>query len=431
MRSITIGTRMARLRPRKSALAAAAVLSAALLLSLASCQNNYGIYASIQQEEPGSTTGPFYETSVGKVIKFGSVYYAQRSTLDSSADGVNWNPSPVKIAGFDTNYACLSMASNATALYVIAYGIDSSNNPYGLGLYSTTDGSTWTPVITNDSAMESIFEANGNIFIVDHTGPGATQASPTTTLNDAWSLHYLSGPQTLTAVPVTNLPNGSPIVGVAYAYSYYWLIAAADQSGGVYGGVYAMASASLGSGSFTAAGSGSTAGIPSIIDPLAIMTAASTGVLYIGDYSGNVYRITTSGTAFTAISSAVSSYSIACFAEVPTSLSSNVILAGLGMSSWSLGNAGIDYGYVQLDPSSSTLAPTSGDSSVTVPNNTNYDTTIYGKPVNYLSWIPDGSGTSGKLYAGTASAGISAASGLWLDPWNNSSNPAWSGWSPE
>ncbi len=398
MRSFTkagVGARIGRVA---FSLAAAALIAGAF----GACNNDYGIYASIQQETPGSTSGPFYKTSVAKVLKFAvdSKFYAQRSTLASSADGTtNWTT--VSIGSFGTNYACIGFGATTTALWAV---ID------GAGLYTSTNGSTWTQAIadptsnqTNSPMIDNLFVAGNTVFIEYHNELGTTSTST----DDTYSLATVSG-TTPTAVTLSGISTNTSITGIAYDGTNYWI----TTTSGVY-------SAGSSAGPFALDSSAPSGKLDSIA------ASGSAGTIYVGSDAGYAYKHTGSGwTASPALT-----YAVTALTEVPvaTSVSSGgfVLLAGLGANSSTLSSSSINYGYVQIDPANFTATPVGGESSAIVNgNSTNYDITLLYKPVNDFYF----DGASGRLFAGTASANISGATGLFTA---TVSGTTWSGWSTE
>lgn len=377
-------------------LAAAILGTLALAASLSACNNNYPIYGSIQLEQPGSTNGPFYKTTVGMVLAFNGKYYAQRATIASSSDGTNW--SMVSMGNLGSNYFCTGLAATTTELWAVVDGV---------GLYKSGDGATWTQVLpdptsnqTGSPMIDNVFTANNVVFIEYHNENGTT----TTTLDDTWKLTIPNGvnPTTLT-VPSGSNSNSASIRAIAYADGSYW--AATDI------GLYASTTADA---VFTLDNSGPTGKIDSL---LAVGTT-----LYVGTDAGAVYKRTTGGT-WSNVSSLT--YAVTALAEVPVPTSvypgGFALLAGYGANSSTVSSTSVGYGYVQLDPVSLTVI--SGGSSAVASNATNYDTTLSGKPIEAFLY------TGTRLFAATASAGISGASGLWLTTWDGSTS-TWGGWSP-
>lgn len=365
---------------------AGAVAALALASALSSCNNDYGIYASIQQETARNNSGPFLRVSVGDITSAGSTYFARAATIQKSTDTTTW--AEVSIGALGTNYFCSSMASDGATLYAAING---------QGLYSTTDGSTVTPVLA-DSLIESVSVANGKVFIVDHNENGTT----TTTADDIWTLKTVSG-STATAVALTGFAaSGTSIGKVVWDGTDYWVITGA--------GIYFSTAAG---GPFT---QDSSTGAPTgILDSIAA-SPSTTGRIYVGSDASTAY-MRDGGSWKTFSASMTGAVTALVEVPVPTSVSSGgyVLLAGLGATS--AGTSSSTSGYYQLYPSTPAVAGVFGDSSALVPNATNYDTSLSGKPVNNFYYQ---AGT-GRLFAAVTASGTSNAYGLWMATYSASS----------
>ena len=402
-------------------LAAAMLGAIAIAASLSACDNAYPIYGSIQLEKPGATVGPFYMTSVGKVVALGGKYFAQRANIATSADGSSWNL--VSIGSLGNGYYCTGLAATST-------GLPATSTLYAVvdtqGLYASKDGTTWTLVpgmadpTTNQTAspmIDNVFVANNVVFVEYHNEGGTTGTTTAGSTDDTYNLSASFDGTTFS--PVTFSSGGAaiskmPFAGAAYADGSYWIIA----KDGLYSSAaFSSASPNAAFAQVTEPGA-PPSGAP--IDSIIATSTAST--LYLGTDAGAVYKRMTGG-SWSNVGSLT--YAVTALAEVPISPTATVIIAGFGANSSTIASLSISYGYIQLDPTS--LGVTSGGSSAIVPNSTNYDTTLSGKPIN--SFLYDA--TNKKLFATTASAGLSGASGLWT----TSCDPttfAWSsnGWSP-
>ena len=403
---------------------AAAVLGALAIASLSSCDNSYPIYGSIQQEKPGATAGPFYMASVGRALAFNGDYFVHRANVAASADGSSWNL--VSVGSVGTGYFCTGLAATSTALYAV---INSQVPDKGLGLYSSANGSTWTLALadptsnqTSSPMIDNVFVANNAVFVELHNENGTTGTSTAGSTDDTYTLSASFDGSTFSPVVFGNGGASSstmPFLGAAYADGAYWIIAK--------DGLYASAafSSTSPSGSFSQVTESGAPPTGAAID--CIMASTSTpSTLYLGTQAGAVYKRTTGGSGIGSGQwSNVGSltYAVTALAEVPVSPTATAILAGLGANSSTTASLSISYGYIQLDPAS--LGVTSGGASAIVPNSTNYDTTLSGKPVTSFFYDPVGK----MLFASTDSANLAGASGLWTTTWNGSS---WSsnGWSP-
>ncbi|MEI6388804.1 MAG: hypothetical protein WCQ50_19485 [Spirochaetota bacterium] len=365
-------------------------LVAASLLALA-CNNDYGIYASIQEEPAGASSGPFYRTSVFEVISFNSALFARRSTIAKQGADNSW--STVLIADLGTAYSCIGLVKvGGTTLYAAISG---------KGLYSSADGSTWEQSLA-DSSIDSIYAANGKLFLSDHDEKG----TPAVTTDDEWTLSVVSGGARSAAV--TGLPLNSPPLGLVHDGSAYWAIAGSS--------VYSAASES---GPFTAC---TETGTPSVALS-SLLSSATPGVIYVGGAAGTIYRRAGAPSAWTPYSATSSAFPITTIREVPGSTAS-ILLVGFGATTAGGG------GYLEANPDSlATIKDrrtSTTDVYATTPA-TNYDTTMSGRPVNDFTYVPAATGTGGKLYASLVTAGIAGASGLYAADFDGT---AWSslGW---
>lgn len=356
---------------------------------LAACDNSLPVYASIQEEQPGAKEGLFYRASVGGVLKFGGKYYAQRSTLAVSSSGTEGTWSTVSITDLGTDYACTGLAADGTALYAAING---------KGLYKSTDGSSWS-LDRSDTAIDQVFAANGQILYVDHSEGGTSASSA----DDTWTIKWYGAGTDTVLGPRATSPYSASVKGIAYANGLYW--AATDI------GLYSAGSAGA---VFVADSSGGPTGkLDSILASPSVATR-----FYVGTDAGVVWAYN----AGTWTSSSSLTYAVTALCEVPTA-SGTRLLAGLGANT-TTGTSSVSYGYSILDPAA--LGSTTTDSGTIASSSTNYSTTLYQKPINAFCY--DGTVSPARLFAATASAGITGATGLFTATWDGS---AWSGWSTE
>ncbi|MFZ4617139.1 MAG: hypothetical protein ACOYM2_13205 [Rectinemataceae bacterium] len=364
-------------------------LVTASLLALA-CNNDYGIYASIQEEPAGASSGPFYRTSVYEITSFSGSLFARRSTIAKMTGG-SWSTLPV--ADLGKAYSCIGLAKVAdTTLHAAIYG---------KGLYSSTDGSNWSRLI-EDASIDSIHSANGKLFISDHSEMG----TPTVTTDDVWTLHAVSGG--VKSAPLAGLPPGSPLAGLVHDGTLYWAIAGST--------LYSAASEA---GPFTACvEAGAPSGALSCIS-----SSATAGVIYVGAATGTVYRRDGATPSWISASASSSSFPVEAIREIPGATAS-ILLVGFGSTTAGGG------GYLEANPLTLGILKDRHTSSTAIYATTpatNYDTTMSGRPVNDFTYVPAATGTGGKLYASLVTAGITGASGLYAADFDGT---AWSslGW---
>lgn len=110
-------------------------------------------------------------TRVNDMVEFNNKLYACTSggLIYESADGNNWTMNMPADTGFNNNnnYSFKSMAVFQNRLYVTA-----NNSTTGAEIWNTSDGLTWSPVMTggftNGSSMNQINDlltANGKLWV--------------------------------------------------------------------------------------------------------------------------------------------------------------------------------------------------------------------------------------------------------------------------
>jgi hypothetical protein len=361
---------------------------------LGSCDNNYGIFDSIQSETKGASSGPFSRASVGEVLSFGGYTWARRSNIVNLANGASaW----AAAQGLPPNYVCTSMATDGTKLYAALFGV---------GVYETSDGSTWTAESGASFAgksIETLFAYGAARFALDHA-EGATST---------WTLYPFSG-GALQAPATFDLQAtlGIPILGMTYAGSSWWAFTSTKMYKSSDGTTFAACA----DASFPSSISGEISAIYSTSD----------GVVYFGSSGGTVYRRDATGT-WTGPASTNGSLPVRALIEVGSGAATR-LLVGLGATT-TVSTAG----YYELDTSARSLGAVilGNDSNAILTGGgttgtTNYDTNLGGKPVNGFYSI--GTTTGIRLYAAVSAAGISGASGLYYDDFNGIS---WSRWTSE
>lgn len=141
-------------------------LAAAIAVALASCTDSVGIFASLSEEKPTDTLSTKdlakvtpSSVSSGKLngsdcffMASGLLYYRPLSLAKDSWKSLSPGSLQVVDAATATTYRasrCLQAISDGTTLY--AAWLNDNLEP--LGLYSTSDGSSWTPVAPAGSAV--------------------------------------------------------------------------------------------------------------------------------------------------------------------------------------------------------------------------------------------------------------------------------------
>jgi hypothetical protein len=409
---------------------AGAVLGAAFLA--VSCNNALGVFASIQQEVPSSTTSTFRLASVMDFVADNNNYYARLVTLyarpNNAAAGKDWNV--VKIPGFGaskTDYWCTGMAFVNNTFYA---ALQRETNNTQKGIYYTngdpTNGATWTQIIgTSSLSVQDLYAVGTDVYALVQVATGPTY-SPTY----YYYVYYVStsgvtqtaitGTPATTTTPISSIPTRGVDIGGTHYFAAGTTVYTI--SSGPYTGIY-----------------GTISGEPGA--PGAQITALATDDeqnLFEGTSTGYVYRRTPTATytnsAATASSNTGSTpysgtYGVYTLAVVPASGGRMVLL--VGQQNY--------YGYYESDVTSGLTNSfhvgdsSSSGSSAIVTTQTQYDTSLQYLPVFAFSYFPNESG-GGTLFAcASATASYAGYAGLWSDTYSaTSSEPnGWSGWTSE
>jgi hypothetical protein len=392
-------------RSLASSLCAAAVLLAGLLAS--SCDNDYAIFANIQQEKEQVGTAYFKKTMATNAFKLGDYYYASTSKLyrRSTASGATqWDQ--VSING-STSYTLRSVVlvnSTISTIYALT-GSDSSN----VALYSSTDGSNWSeasnipskangykPRSTSYSytfCLDALYSANGELYaeatFYDMVNGSSGIGTP------YYYLYHLSGSTWNTISNFTDLSSANMIRGVVYDGSKYWFASAKQ----------------LYSGSATAA----------TTDEIGNFTSLSSRAIWALSYTGShLYVSTKTGYLYQDSGSAeqvdTSSRPLTKVISVPYS-GGTLILVGTDTDDVDTAAVGYyegSFGSLVLGSTNHYVASTSAI----------YSTTVSVFPVENFYY--DGDSSSGNLFVCIAPGTTSTSYyGLYESSWNGSS---WTGW---
>jgi hypothetical protein len=417
------------------ALGVAAIILASFLAL--SCNNSYGIFKNIQDEQKQQGTSQFQETTAKNVFGLKHFYYAVTARLyrrgdgsDSAAD-TSW--SQVNVGGLGS-YTVYGAAASSSEVYALIWKDSTTNSTDAKSqnaLYSSSDGINWQQPIVLPTAtpptgvtlsssvtfqFESLFIANDQLFVVGHLYE--TSAGTSSTGTSTYYLYYLND-NTNTLTPVSNsaffptLPTTTKTIrGVVYDGSNYWF-ASEDQ---LYSGTLAdMSNAASVIGTYTspAALSGQT------IWSLSAVSSSGPSSVYIGTKSGYLYQ----GGNATGI--AVASVPLTAVVQVPsTSTSVNIILVGTDTDD--VNTAAV--GYFEGPFVSGELV--SGASSHIVSNTSSvFNTTVSVFPVQAFYYDL----ALGNVFI-AISPGYTSTSyyGLYESSWNTPTSPnAWTGWSAQ
>lgn len=358
------------------------------LFLLASCDNSYGIFSSIQEESKNTATSTFYQTAVPDLVAYGSSYYTRLvgiySRPTSSAAATDW--SYLDYSGFGSDYVCRGMAATATDLYVaIRNGRGSTSTAKGIFMY---DGSAWTQVYAGTENIQALYSANDEIF--------AVTMDTTSDSGSTYSLWHWNG----SALEATGIASVSAMpTNVVYFNASYFC----GSGTSLYSGTATSMAATTKSYTITRLATDEYDG------------SAAT-MIFLGTSTGYVYR-STDGSSWSSgqLATYSTSYGVASMAVVPTGSagSGRALLVG---SSYD--------GYYEADVTSGLGSFTTGGSSDIVAAESNYDSSLANMPV--LSFVYSGTTTDGVLFA-CASAMAVDYTGLW----SNRRTTGWAGWASE
>lgn len=386
---------------RHSITALALLAAVAAALTLAGCNNAYGVFHEIQTETKQVGTDNFLNATVKGLGEDAANYYAVMSKLYTRAkSGGAWAVLPVKDI---SSYYCAGFASDGAGTIYVA-SADAASGTTLNGIYTSTDqGTNWNPLDATglgSSIVDNLFlakdgSANGTLFVAAHT---ETEAVST------YALYYWDG-SAFAATSLTGL--NRPISSVAYAQSSYWAIGsdATDADDAHVGRLYKGAAA----GSFAVDAAAST---PSGAEVINNFTVNAAGNLLVTTADGDLYTWNGSAWSTAVVAANVKLGALAQVPKVPAGADYCLIVPKHDAT----------YGYYEYES-----AKRNGNASdaVFVPTSSNYTTAIYEKPVQAIYYSEDkdtiliamaAQGTdSYALYSNTYSA----------------TDSAWGGWTAE
>jgi hypothetical protein len=379
------------MRKARPALGAALIILASILAL--SCNNNYGIFQSVQAEKAQDGSKIFQKTTAYTAFMLGTNYYASTARLvrRNVADGSSW--SQVAIGGSST-YFLRSVVLAGPTIYALV-GADSSS----IALYSSTDGDTWsqitplptTSVVAHASstyAVDALFAANNELFVMGHTFIPAASSGVGASYYD---LYHLNGSTFDQVSNFTDLT--TTIRGVVGDGSHYWF-AAEDRlySGGTNP-------------------NGSDAAAMTVSNTVwGISYTGSPGHLYISTKEGNLYQDN-----FATVDN-VATIPLTAVVSVPNA--ANFILVGtdtIDINSSAQGYYEGTFNGLQKG----------GDSSIVSSTSSIYNTTVSTFPVHSFFWDNANSNLFVCISPGPSN---SSFYGLYMSHWNSS---AWTGWSAQ
>jgi hypothetical protein len=382
-----------------------AALGAAIFLLLSSCNNGYGILAEIQTEKENTSTSIFYRSSVQAFTRFKDNYYAVTNAIYSRAVTPVTGWAQVAVGIYDKAYRCRSIAATSTALYAVIR--DSSDSM--VGVYSTTDGSTFT-------AMSATFggtpAASMDVQALYAAGPAGSETLFAVARDSSsdYVLYYLNGGNFAT----TGISGSGWIPGVVYAGGNYWTTdySAASSTATVYYGSNTTWS--------------SAKAISDVVfTSIAADTSSTPNRVFVGTKTGTVYAAATSAPA--TWNDGVQAWNSADTAAVKALVylpTSNELVAGRGMQD---SYTSTFYGYYEIplndSPSISFKTPLKGSDSSAVLK-TNYSTTTQYLFVNGFYYDE----TAKRLFI-LENSSMKKLAALWSNTWDGTS--LWGGWTTE
>ena len=391
------------------------LIAFAALLSLAACDNSYGMFATLQEQQAASMDSKFKKAVVKDFSRIGNTYYARLVSLyERPVDGVttSWAktalPDTSAYGSGGTSYTVYGFAQTSNALYIaVREGTASSMNE--VVWYRTSASSTWQKLTSSSSAsIVALYASNNQLFAAKYDSSALT-----------YSIAYWDG-SAFSSTGLTGL--GSLPVGGVYTFTdgKYWFAALANTSATT-STVYNL------DASFAASTNTNATGISKIVTCMTVanISASSKENLALGTKDGYVYLRSAAGvwtSGALATRSGNTYCSILSLSAITSASGSTVLLAGSGVSySYSFG------GYTESIITDGSLgAFINGDSSSALlagsTPSANYAASLLYLPVFRFYY----DATAKKLFA-CASATDSTYAGLW----SNSFTSGWGGWVSE
>jgi hypothetical protein len=211
-----------RRRTLPSALLAAVLVFASLSFS---CDDTLGIFASVAAETDNSKdlTKALEESSPGFVVHLDGKYYAGIGKLWSKADGATqWALHTVNGVSSSQPFAGSGTVIDVAGTDTMYVSFADSGTGADLGVWSTTDGSTWTHVVPAFPAggqnLIGLLSANDILFAV------TTNERLLTSDTAAYSVYYLNAGVFASAGISADTTIGVPN-SIAYDGTNYWMTA--------------------------------------------------------------------------------------------------------------------------------------------------------------------------------------------------------------
>jgi len=382
-------------------------------LTIASCDNSYGVFSEVQTEKAHVGTTIFKNSTVKSLGEDGLNYYAVMSKVYSTksdpatfATG-SWTVLPIN--GLSAYYVA-GFATDATSGKIYAATMDAVLSTFN-GIYASGDsGSTWTEIpstaigVSPTVSVDALYWAGDTLFALAHDQTAAT-----------YRLYYSNGLAAFATTTISysgtdTFPNMLPIIAVVKAGSTYWALTQTRIYSGASPSTLAFdATASTPTGTIPTGTSGS------VLCSIAVNSANS---VLVTRFDGYLYTLT-SGVWTSAV--VITGSKLGVLAEVPTTpptlTDKRLILAKDTNLSGSSG------GYCEWNALTSTEVAGNDSLAIFSPTSSGYTTTIYNKPVQSIYY----SSTNKTILIGLAAQG-SDSYALYS---NTYSGGAWSGWTAE
>ncbi len=380
------------------------MLLAAILVTstiLFSCDSTLGIFASVAAETANSTnlTKALETSSPGFVVHLGSNYYAGIGKLWSKPDnGTQWSLHTVTGVSSSQPLAGSAVVIADTTMYVT---FADSTTRAGLGVWSTTDGSTWTrATLTGPAEFPPLGENLVNIIAANDTVFAVTIDDRTLTTDPAkYSIYYTNGAIfSSSGVNVTDNTSISVPTSVAFDGTNYWMTAGDVVLTGLKTALQAAGTQPSG---------GDYSGV----------AVRNTSELVISSRNGSLYYSIDGGTNWITdgpfLDSGDDPYSL----SAPTVINNDILV--VGTSSFPLNTSLPSYdGYLEFDVSggfSAGMTPEADHSLIS--SAVDFDSSLTTRAVSSMPLINPGNGTL-KLFACTSSYGL----------WSNTYTTATTSW---
>jgi hypothetical protein len=395
------------MRIRIRALRAATIALAAILAL--SCDNNFGLFSSVQQEKAQQGTKVFQETAVYTAFKLGSNYYAATATLNtrSTTPGSAWSRVAIVPGTYTLRSAVLDDVSATPAIYAL---IESGGS---IATYKYTVAGGWTALpgmpaqdLTSKNAFtfDALFTANGDLYAEGHAYDATLNSATTNT----FSLYHYSAGVFAVVTAFAPAPNRT-IRGVVFGGGTYWF-ASEDK---LFSGVNADASVSSDASA-----------------PFSGLSAKS--IWGISSAGGNIYVTTTNGYIYSSASPSTpqnpNSTPLPLTQVIQLPMSGTSILVGTDANGAASSAAS---GYFEGAAVGSLVAGSSiGAGAAVAGSSAVFGTTVSNSAVHNFYYDPVVNSDGQNMLFVCASPGTLTKTyyGLYSSRWNGSS---WDGWSAE